>query len=154
MAKPYSLDLRERVVEAAGATRHAAGDRFGVSDSSAIRWVQGWMDTARYSRRQAVIPDEATRRRALELMRGRYHELYGEARGDAAREWLLNELQAMAERHAAAPHGWHDDGDASPAAKMSALLFLAMPDEERERLGAEVEEWLDLWLAGRRGQQQ
>ena len=47
MAKPYSLDLRERVVEAveAGATRQAAGDRFGVSDSSAIRWVQRWRAT-------------------------------------------------------------------------------------------------------------
>jgi len=44
MAKPYSQDLRERVVWAveAGATRQAAGDRFGVSDSSAIRWVQRW----------------------------------------------------------------------------------------------------------------
>ena len=44
MAKPYSEDLRERVVAAveAGATRQAAGDRFGVSDSSAIRWVQRW----------------------------------------------------------------------------------------------------------------
>lgn len=44
MAKPYSRDLRERVVAAveAGATRQAAGDRFGVSDSSAIRWVQRW----------------------------------------------------------------------------------------------------------------
>src|SRR5215207_1836192 len=44
MAKPYSRDLRERVVLAveAGATRQAAGDRFGVSDSSAIRWVQRW----------------------------------------------------------------------------------------------------------------
>jgi transposase len=44
MAKPYSLNLRERVVEAveAGATRRAAGDRFGVSDSLAIRWVQRW----------------------------------------------------------------------------------------------------------------
>jgi transposase len=44
MAKPYSVDLRERVVAAveAGATRQAAGDRFGVSDSSAIRWVQRW----------------------------------------------------------------------------------------------------------------
>lgn len=44
MAKPYSQDLRERVVLAveAGATRQAAGDRFGVSDSSAIRWVQRW----------------------------------------------------------------------------------------------------------------
>ena len=44
MAKPYSVDLRERVVAAveAGARRQAAGDRFGVSDSSAIRWVQRW----------------------------------------------------------------------------------------------------------------
>src|SRR5579862_7623101 len=44
MAKPYSEDLRARVVGAveAGATRQAAGDRFGVSDSSAIRWVQRW----------------------------------------------------------------------------------------------------------------
>src|ERR1700733_10829867 len=44
MARPYSHDLRERVVLAveAGATRQAAGDRFGVSDSSAIRWVQRW----------------------------------------------------------------------------------------------------------------
>lgn len=44
MARPYSVDLRERVVAAveAGATRQAAGDRFGVSDSSAIRWVQRW----------------------------------------------------------------------------------------------------------------
>jgi transposase len=38
------MDLRERVVAAveAGATRQAAGDRFGVSDSTAIRWVQRW----------------------------------------------------------------------------------------------------------------
>ncbi len=44
MAKPYSVDLHERVVAAveAGATRQAAGDRFGVSDSSAIRGVQRW----------------------------------------------------------------------------------------------------------------
>ena len=51
MAKPYSLDLRARVVEAvkAGATRQAAGDRFGVSDSSAIRWVQRWQATGEFS---------------------------------------------------------------------------------------------------------
>lgn len=44
MARPYSQDLRERVVLAveAGATRQAAGDWFGVSDSSAVRWVQRW----------------------------------------------------------------------------------------------------------------
>ena len=42
MSKPYSLDLRERVVESveAGASRHEAAERFEVSVSSAIRWVQ------------------------------------------------------------------------------------------------------------------
>jgi transposase len=44
MPRPYSQDLRERVVEAveAGATRHAAAARFKVSVASAIRWMQRW----------------------------------------------------------------------------------------------------------------
>ena len=44
MPKPYSQDLRERVVEAveAGATRHATAARFKVSVASAIRWMQRW----------------------------------------------------------------------------------------------------------------
>jgi transposase len=44
MPKPYSEDLRERVIEAveAGATRHAAAAQFKVSISSAVRWVQRW----------------------------------------------------------------------------------------------------------------
>ena len=39
MLKPYSNDLRERVVKAviAGDSRGAAADRFGVSKSSAIK---------------------------------------------------------------------------------------------------------------------
>jgi len=42
MSKPYSLDLRERVIEsvATGASRHEAAERFEVSVSSAIRWMQ------------------------------------------------------------------------------------------------------------------
>jgi len=42
MSKPYSLDLRERVVALieAGASRHEAAERFEVSASSAIRWMQ------------------------------------------------------------------------------------------------------------------
>lgn len=41
MPKPLSEDLRDRVVAAvdAGASRRAAARRFGVSESSAIRWV-------------------------------------------------------------------------------------------------------------------
>jgi transposase len=44
MAKAYSSDLRERVVEAVreGATRYEAAERFGVSVSSAVRWHQAW----------------------------------------------------------------------------------------------------------------
>jgi transposase len=42
MSKPYSLDLRARVVECveAGASRHEAAERFEVSVSSAVRWMQ------------------------------------------------------------------------------------------------------------------
>jgi len=44
MPKSYSGDLRERVVEAvvAGSSRRAAAERFEVSASSAIRWMQRW----------------------------------------------------------------------------------------------------------------
>ena len=41
MGKPLSVDLRSRLVSAVagGLSRRAAGERFGVSAASAIRWV-------------------------------------------------------------------------------------------------------------------
>jgi transposase len=47
MPKAYSGDLRDRVIQAveAGASRRAAADRFEVSASSAIKWVQRWRQT-------------------------------------------------------------------------------------------------------------
>jgi putative transposase len=48
MAKPYSMDLRERVVvavEGEGLSRHEAAARFGVAPSSAIKWVQRYRAT-------------------------------------------------------------------------------------------------------------
>jgi putative transposase len=47
MPKPYSQDLRERVVGAveAGASCHEAAAVFEVSPSSAIRWVARWRQT-------------------------------------------------------------------------------------------------------------
>src|SRR5258708_38398021 len=47
MPKPYSDDLRERVVEAvvAGASRREAAESFSLSASSAGRWLQRWRDT-------------------------------------------------------------------------------------------------------------
>ena len=48
MAKAYSGDLRERVIEAVevgGASRREAAERFGISASSAVKWLQRWNDS-------------------------------------------------------------------------------------------------------------
>jgi transposase len=45
MASSYSQDLRNRVIDAVekeGMSRRAAALRFGVSESSAIKWVRRW----------------------------------------------------------------------------------------------------------------
>ena len=44
MARAYSQDLRDRVIDAVlleGVSRRSAAIRFGVSESSAIKWLQG-----------------------------------------------------------------------------------------------------------------
>jgi transposase len=60
MPKPCSADLRERVVEAVmgGWSRRGAGERFAVSASSAVRWVQRWRQTGSTAakRRQSSQP--------------------------------------------------------------------------------------------------
>src|SRR5438552_15670333 len=47
MPKAYSGDLRERVIEAVetGASRREAADRFEVSVSSAVKWLQRWRES-------------------------------------------------------------------------------------------------------------
>jgi putative transposase len=48
MTKPYSLDLRERVVAAVeeeGLSRNQAAARFGVAVSTAIHWVRRYRTT-------------------------------------------------------------------------------------------------------------
>jgi len=47
MPKPYSSDLRERVIEAVemGASRREAGERFEISASSSVRWLQRWHES-------------------------------------------------------------------------------------------------------------
>ncbi len=48
MGKPYSIDLRERVVaavETGGMSCHRAAAHFGVSISAAINWVQRLRET-------------------------------------------------------------------------------------------------------------
>src|SRR3546814_20511531 len=48
MASSYSQDLRDRVIDAVeveGMSRRAAARRFGVSEASAIKWVQRYRRT-------------------------------------------------------------------------------------------------------------
>ena len=47
MPKSYSADLRRRVIEAVemGASRHEAADRYEVSVSSAVKWLQRWNES-------------------------------------------------------------------------------------------------------------
>ena len=48
MARPYSMDLRQRVigaVEEEKVSRHEAASRFGVSASAAIKWVKRFETT-------------------------------------------------------------------------------------------------------------
>ena len=48
MGRPYSDDLRERVVKAVikgGLSRHQAAAQFGVGISTAINWVQRFHET-------------------------------------------------------------------------------------------------------------
>jgi transposase len=47
MPKACSQDLRERVLEAVetGASRREAAERFEVSPSSAVKWIQRWQET-------------------------------------------------------------------------------------------------------------
>jgi transposase len=49
MGVPLSEDLRIRVIRAVedGASRRRAAARFGVSVSSAIRWLRNWRETGR-----------------------------------------------------------------------------------------------------------
>ena len=48
MSKPYSMDLRERVVGAVeedGLSRRQAAARFGISVSTAINWLRRYRET-------------------------------------------------------------------------------------------------------------
>lgn len=70
MAKPYSLDLRERVVAAVereGMTRHGAAARFGVAPSTAIGWVRRFRETG------SAAPGQMGGRRP-KTIRGEHHD--------------------------------------------------------------------------------
>ncbi len=77
MGKPYSVDLRERVVAAVekeGLSRHQAAERFGVGISTAIGWVRRFRETG------SVAPGKI----------GGYRP---KAIAGAHRDWLLRRIE-------------------------------------------------------------
>jgi transposase-like protein len=60
MPKPCSQDLRERVLEAveAGASRREAAENYGISASSAIKWMQRWHASGQAERGKRVAVGE------------------------------------------------------------------------------------------------
>lgn len=73
MPKAYSGDLRERVIETVetGASRREAAERFEVSASSAIKWLQRWRESrsaAPKPRGGSISPLEAFAREILALL--------------------------------------------------------------------------------------
>ena len=63
MPKAYSEDLRARVIEAVelGASRHEAAERFEVSVSSSVRWLQAWRKDRRANDDVNALFDEFER---------------------------------------------------------------------------------------------
>lgn len=73
MPKSYSGDLRERVIEAVelGASRREAAERFEVSVSSAVKWLQRWRESgsaAPKPRGGSVSPLEEHGARVLDVV--------------------------------------------------------------------------------------
>ena len=72
--RPYSEDIRVRVIEAVacGSSRRGAADRFAVSASSAIRWVERYEQTGSICpqppKRKSRSPLEAHARWLLDLV--------------------------------------------------------------------------------------
>jgi transposase len=73
MPKSYSGDLRERVIEAVelGASRREAAERFEVSVSSAVKWLQRWRESGSAAPKQrggSVSPLEEHGARVLDVV--------------------------------------------------------------------------------------
>ena len=91
MGKPYSMDLRERVVaavETEGMSRRQAAARFGVSYSAAISWLQRLRDTG------SVAPGQMGGHKPKTLSGGHRDWLLERCREDFTLRGLVAELAA------------------------------------------------------------
>lgn len=95
MARPHSLDLRQRIVDAveAGLSRRGAAERFAVSESSAIKLMQRWERTG------SVVPGAMGGAKTFALAP---HERLVRTLVSSQPDITLGELQARLEAEAIA----------------------------------------------------
>jgi transposase len=106
MPKSLSGDLRERVIEAvqAGASRREAAERFEISASAAVKWLQRWRDHGVCVPKprggsRSILEDHAER-----ILPVFHEEIYASPRppeaSRAGREcaWATNSLRERAEQ--------------------------------------------------------
>lgn len=136
MARPYSIDLRERVVSAVereGLSRNAAARRFGVAISTAVKWLQRHHDTG------GVAPGKMGGHRPRKLIGEHRDWLLERTRTD----FTLRGLQAeLAERGITVDYRtvWsfvHDEG-LSFKKKRTACRTTATQDRPAARAVAEI----------------
>lgn len=100
MPKAYSRDLRERVIEdvEVGASRHEAAERFGVSVSSAVKWLQRWRETksaAPKPRGGSVSPLEKCAKRVLAVIAERPDLTLMETVGELRKQRIRTSRSAL-----------------------------------------------------------
>jgi transposase len=121
MASAYSQDLRDRVIDAVvreGMSRRAAAGRFGVSEASAIKWVQRFeRNGSRRARRMGgyLRPKLEPHREFLEALRSK--------KADIRRQALCDRL--LAER-----------GVKADTSMMSRIGVTLKKDADRARAGS------------------
>ncbi|MGH1571859.1 IS630 family transposase [Methylobacterium sp. P31] len=162
MGRAYSQDLRERVVEAAGATsRRQAAKRFGVGAATAIRWMTALATTGTVAarpqgraRRSKLDPHEAFLRAliaerddvTLEEMRVRLKDEHDLTVGLGT---LWSFLDARGLTYKKTAHATEQDRPDVRAARQA--WFEGQPDLDPSRLVFIDETWTATNMARRRG---
>jgi len=106
MPKPYSVDLRARVIEAVetGASRRAAADHYGISPSVVIIWAQRFEATGSVAPKRSggsISPLEAHAQFLLGLTWDKSDLTLDEIGGDAQTQNSRQPQRGMAVLHSA-----------------------------------------------------
>ncbi|WP_091712264.1 IS630 family transposase [Methylobacterium phyllostachyos] len=163
MGRPYSQDLRERVVDAAGATsRRQAAKRFGVGAATAVRWMTALATTGTVAarpqgraRRSKLDPHEAFLRGliadrddiTLEEMRVRLREEHALTVG-LGTLWAFLDARGLTYKKKTA-HATEQDRPDVKAAREA--WFEGQPDLDPSRLVFLDETWTATNMARTRG---